>query len=130
MQRQLLCVEGDGFAFRHALTREALVERLLPPARRSLAAAALKALDTSHPRLSTRSGTSPLTSPSKLGTTSGPAALSSHRAGRAGSRHAAAAIDALRTANELRHPDAALSLVEALALAGQVDEAVARLATP
>jgi len=30
---QLLAVEGDGFTFRHALIREAIVEELLPPRR-------------------------------------------------------------------------------------------------
>jgi len=48
---QLLTVDGEVFRFRHALTREAVAAGLLPPARRSLAAAALTALDHAHPDL-------------------------------------------------------------------------------
>jgi DNA-binding CsgD family transcriptional regulator len=48
---QLLTVEGEAFHFRHALTREAVAEELLPPARRSLAASALAAVRAAHPDL-------------------------------------------------------------------------------
>ena len=41
VQHQLLVVENGAFSFRHALTREAVLERLLPPRRQALAAAAL-----------------------------------------------------------------------------------------
>jgi len=48
---QLLTAEGEVFRFRHALTREAVAEGLLPPARRSLAASALAAVRAAHPGL-------------------------------------------------------------------------------
>jgi DNA-binding CsgD family transcriptional regulator len=48
---QLLTAEGEVFRFRHALTREAVAEGLLPPARRSLAASALTAVQAAHPGL-------------------------------------------------------------------------------
>jgi DNA-binding CsgD family transcriptional regulator/RecA/RadA recombinase len=48
---QLLTTEGDVFRFRHALTREAVAAELLPPARRSLAAAVLAAVEAAHPGL-------------------------------------------------------------------------------
>jgi len=48
---QLLTAEGEVFRFRHALTREAVAEGLLPPARRSLAASALAAVQAAHPGL-------------------------------------------------------------------------------
>ncbi|HLI41171.1 MAG TPA: AAA family ATPase [Streptosporangiaceae bacterium] len=48
---QLLTVDGEAFRFRHALTREAVAAGLLPPARRSLAAAVLAAAEAAHPGL-------------------------------------------------------------------------------
>jgi DNA-binding CsgD family transcriptional regulator len=48
---QLLTAEDEVFRFRHALTREAVAAQLLPPERRSLAAAALAAVDAAHPSL-------------------------------------------------------------------------------
>jgi len=48
---QLLTAEGEVFRFRHALTREAVAEGLLPTARRSLAASALAAVQAAHPGL-------------------------------------------------------------------------------
>jgi DNA-binding CsgD family transcriptional regulator len=48
---QLLIAADDVFRFRHALTREAVADGLLPPARRSLAASALAAVDAAHPGL-------------------------------------------------------------------------------
>lgn len=45
MAAMLVSVDGDGFRFRHALTREAVVTSLLPPRRRALARTALAALD-------------------------------------------------------------------------------------
>lgn len=48
---QLLTVDAGVFRFRHALTREAVAAGLLPPARRSLAAAALAAVNAAHPAL-------------------------------------------------------------------------------
>ena len=48
---QLLTVQGEEFRFRHALTRDAVVEDLLPPARAALASRALAAVEASHPKL-------------------------------------------------------------------------------
>jgi DNA-binding CsgD family transcriptional regulator len=46
---QLVTVDGEVFRFRHALTREAVIDGQLPPRRRELAAAALAAVDAAHP---------------------------------------------------------------------------------
>ena len=48
---QLVTVDGEVFRFRHALTREAVIDGQLPPRRRELAAAALAAVDAAHPVL-------------------------------------------------------------------------------
>ena len=48
---QLVTVDGEAFRFRHALTREAVIDGQLPPRRRALAAAALAAVDAAHPAL-------------------------------------------------------------------------------
>ena len=49
VDEQVLAVEGDGFRFRHALIRQAVVESLLPPERATLAARALVAVERAHP---------------------------------------------------------------------------------
>jgi len=48
---QLIEVDGDGFRFRHALTREAILDDLLPPERRELATRAWPAIELAHPHL-------------------------------------------------------------------------------
>ena len=48
---QLIESDGDGFRFRHALTREAVLADLLPPERRLLAARAWPAIELAHPGL-------------------------------------------------------------------------------
>lgn len=48
---QLIEPVGDGFRFRHALTREAVLADLLPPERRALAARAWPAVERAHPGL-------------------------------------------------------------------------------
>lgn len=48
---QLIDVDGDGFAFRHALTREAVLADVLPPDRRHLAQRAWPAIERAHPGL-------------------------------------------------------------------------------
>jgi DNA-binding CsgD family transcriptional regulator len=48
---QLIEPNGDGFRFRHALTREAVLADLLPPDRRALAARAWPAIERAHPGL-------------------------------------------------------------------------------
>ena len=47
----LVVVEGDGFSFRHALTREAVLADILPPDRRHLARRAWPAIERAHPEL-------------------------------------------------------------------------------
>jgi DNA-binding CsgD family transcriptional regulator len=48
---QLVEPDGDGFVFRHALTREAVLADLLPPDRRHLARRAWPAVERAHPGL-------------------------------------------------------------------------------
>jgi DNA-binding NarL/FixJ family response regulator len=48
---QLLALEGDGFRFRHALTAEAVFRSVIPPRREALAGAALGALDGAYGEL-------------------------------------------------------------------------------
>jgi DNA-binding CsgD family transcriptional regulator/tetratricopeptide (TPR) repeat protein len=127
----LLTVAEGTFRFRHALTREALLERLLPPRRSQLAAGALAALQTAHPDLEDpwRELASDLAIQAGdreragiLLTASGQAALDRGAL--------ATAIETLRRGVELLPPRAGeataeLLLVRALALAGRADEALA-----
>lgn len=48
---QLLDTDDDGFRFRHALTRDAVLDSLLPPERARLAGSAAEALHAKHPEL-------------------------------------------------------------------------------
>jgi DNA-binding CsgD family transcriptional regulator len=48
---QLIETDGDDFRFRHALTREAVLQRLLPPERRRLAERAWPAVERANPGL-------------------------------------------------------------------------------
>ncbi|HVL82733.1 MAG TPA: AAA family ATPase [Pseudonocardia sp.] len=48
---QIVDVDGGGFAFRHSLTREAVLDDLLPPDRRELARRAWPAIERAHPGL-------------------------------------------------------------------------------
>ncbi len=125
VEHQLLVLDGGVFSFRHALTRDAVTERLLPPRRQSLAAAALKALDEAHPDLqgpwrdlaadlALQSGDGDRAA--ELLIVSGSSAIARGAL--------ATAIDALRRADDLGDLRAAQYLVEALALAGRVDDAV------
>ncbi|WP_457316799.1 ATP-binding protein [Sinomonas sp. RB5] len=124
----LMTVEGQSMAFRHALTREAVLDRVIPSRQRELARAALAALDRAErPRQGRR----------ELATELALRAGDRHRAGRLlaesgreslawGALSTAAA--ALQRAAELLDGSAAgtraeLDLVESLALAGRVDEA-------
>lgn len=133
VDRLLVVAEGDAFRFRHALTREAVLDSTLPPRQRSLAEAALAAMDSTAAQLHVASR-----------------AVLADVALRAGDRHRAGrlleeagrdalrigalstAIDALRRSADLLNPaaraEALLTLVEALAAAGRVDEAVAAAA--
>jgi DNA-binding CsgD family transcriptional regulator/tetratricopeptide (TPR) repeat protein len=127
---QLLTVDADAFRFRHMLTREAVATELLPPRRVTLAARALAALDAAHPGL-----------PGEWGDLAANLALQADDHDRAGAllfasgRAAldqgalATSIDTLRRAVELlsnqeQRAEAEMLLVEGLALAGRVDEAM------
>lgn len=131
VERQLMTAEGTAIRFRHALTREAVLEMTLPPRQRSLAAAALAALDAAHPRLegglrevavdvAIRAGNR-----HRAGTLLGESGRQSLAVGAL-----ATAVSALRRAVDLLEGDTGqagteLLLIEALAVAGQVDEAAA-----
>ncbi len=51
VEAQIIAVEGDGFLFRHALSREAVLDELLPPERRDLASRAWPAVERANPGL-------------------------------------------------------------------------------
>jgi DNA-binding CsgD family transcriptional regulator/tetratricopeptide (TPR) repeat protein len=127
---QLLAADADVFRFRHMLTREAVAAEMLPPRRVTLAARALAALEAAHPGL-----------PGGWGDLAADLALQAGHRDRAGSlliasgRSAlrrgalATSIDTLRRAVELlgnreQRVEADMLLVEGLALAGRVDEAM------
>src|ERR1019366_2779857 len=131
VKQLLVSADGTAFRFRHALTREAMLDTMLPPRQRALASAALAVLDAARPRLE-----------------GGLRELAVELANRAGDRHRAGtllsesggqalawgalatAIGTLRRAADLlegtpEREQAELLLVEALALAGRVEEAAA-----
>lgn len=127
----LLDRQGSELRFRHALTREAVLEQVVPPRQRQLAVTALRALEANEP------------------IPQGPSAdLAIDLAMRAGDRARAGgllagsgrqslawgalatAVDCLRRAADLlagtpEQAEVELDLLEALALAGRVDEAAA-----
>jgi DNA-binding CsgD family transcriptional regulator len=128
---QLLAVEGDGFRFRHALTAEAVFQSVIPPRREALAAAALDALDAAGDEL-----------PAERRDVAARLAERAGRRERAGHLHLALGDEALgrsaldtaaialeRAAGLLPSGDARDAtlerLVEALALGGRVDDALA-----
>ena len=127
---QLLTAQGEDFMFRHALTREALAGALLPPARRSLAASALAAVEAAHPGLGGPSRDVAADLAAQAGDT--------ERAGNLLARSGEEALDrgALATAaGTLRRAVAMMTdpagraaaeglLLGCLALAGQADEAL------
>jgi DNA-binding CsgD family transcriptional regulator len=127
----LLTVDGEEFRFRHALTREAVAAAILPPRRQALAAAALAVYEEAHPGLpgQYRDVGADLAQQAGDQVRAGQLLAKSGRA--ALDRGAlATAVDTLcRAADLLRDSperDAAeASRVEALALAGRVDEAMA-----
>ncbi len=51
VEQLLVSADGTAFRFRHALTREAVLDTMLPPRQRALASAALAVLDATHLRL-------------------------------------------------------------------------------
>ncbi|HET6965915.1 MAG TPA: AAA family ATPase [Acidimicrobiales bacterium] len=131
VDRQLVVWEDEEFRFRHALTREAVLASVLPPRRRELAARTLAAVDAAHPDL-----------PAPWPDVAADLAVRAGDRGRAGRLllssgcrsldlgALATAVDALRRAAELlegspERSGAELALIEALALAGRVEEAAA-----
>jgi DNA-binding CsgD family transcriptional regulator/tetratricopeptide (TPR) repeat protein len=131
VDRVLVTADGGGFQFRHALTREAVLMSALPPRLHQAAANALAAIDAVHPDLA--GGWRDVAA--DVAARSGDRA----RAGRLlrdSGRYSlevgalATAVDTLRRAVGLlegspERAEAELMLIEALALAGRVDEAAA-----
>jgi DNA-binding CsgD family transcriptional regulator/tetratricopeptide (TPR) repeat protein len=127
----LLIGQGTAVVFRHALTREAVLDAMLPPRHRELGTAALEALAVAHPEPDGESR--------ELAVDLAIRAGDLHRAGRwlvaAGRQDLdrgalATAADTLRRAADLlagaaEQAQAELGLIEALALAGRVEEAAA-----
>ncbi|HEY6279234.1 MAG TPA: LuxR C-terminal-related transcriptional regulator, partial [Streptosporangiaceae bacterium] len=144
----LLTVDGQEFRFRHALTRDAVAETLLPPRQTALAGAALVAVESAHPGQPGpwRDVAADLAAQSGDRARAGLLLAASGRASLAAGA-LATAVDTLRRAASLlaeaSEPagagqaagtadpagaaltDAETALVEALALAGRVDEATA-----
>jgi DNA-binding CsgD family transcriptional regulator len=131
VERILIIADGEGFQFRHALTREAVLRSMLPPKLSQAAAGALAAIDAAHPGLA--GGWRDVAA--DLAARSGDRA----RAGRLlrdsgryslGVGALATAVGTLRRAADLlegspERAEAELMLIEALALAGRVDETAA-----
>jgi DNA-binding CsgD family transcriptional regulator len=138
----LLTVDGQEFRFRHALTRDAVAETLLPPRQAALAGAAFRAVEAAHPDLAGpwRDLAADLADQSGDREKAGLLLAASGRASLAAGA-LATAVDTLRHAATLLASDAGrtgttdpagagltgaeTALVEALALAGRVDEAAA-----
>jgi DNA-binding CsgD family transcriptional regulator len=128
---QLLAVHGAEFRFRHALTRDAVLQELLPPTRAALAGRALAAVEAAHPELrgSWRDVAADLAA--QCGDRDRAGVLLTASGGASLERGAlATAVETLRRAVGLlddgdRRAAAEARLVEALALAGRVDEAMA-----
>jgi DNA-binding CsgD family transcriptional regulator/tetratricopeptide (TPR) repeat protein len=126
LECQLLRLVETEPSFRHALTREAIAQRLLPQRRQALAGAALKAVEAIHPQLdgTWRDLAADLALQAGDDQRAAGLLLASGRA--ALERGAlATAVDALRRAHQIGSFGAGPVLVEALALAGRIDESVA-----
>jgi DNA-binding CsgD family transcriptional regulator len=127
---QLIEVEGEGFVFRHALTREAVLADLLPPERRELAGRAWPAVERANPGLP--GGTLELVA--DLAEAAGaPTATAEHLvesarraivAGAFASAETAARRASRLAADETVARRADEALVHALAAAGKPDEAL------
>jgi DNA-binding CsgD family transcriptional regulator len=124
----LLDFEGGDYQFRHALTREAIVEGLLPHVRAELAQAALVAVEAAHPGLQGSSRDVAADLAGQAGSV-GRAAQLLLESGRESLRRGAlaTAADTLRRASALASEDrlwrtAQALLVEVLAQAGRVEE--------
>ena len=131
VDRVLITADGARFQFRHALTREAVLMSTLPPRLRRAAANALAAVDAAHPDLEGRWRDVAADLAARSG--------DRDRAGRLlrdSGRYSlevgalATAVSTLRRAADLLEGspgrvEAELILIEALALAGRVDETAA-----
>ena len=135
VDRALVMPDAAGFRFRHALTREAVLTVMLAPRVRQAAAAALAAVDAAHPYLEGpwREVAADLAARAGDRTRAG---LLLRDAGRSAVHVGAlaTAVDTLRRSVELlegrpERDAAELAMVEALALAGRVDEAAAAATT-
>ena len=126
----LLDYHGDAYQFRHALTREAIVGSLLPHVRAELSLAALAAVDAAHPDLqgawrdlaadlAVQAGDAERAA--QLLTESGRDSL--RRGALATAASTLRRVAAVPAGDRLRRTADAL-LVEALALAGRVDECI------
>ena len=131
VEQLLVSADGTAFRFRHALTREAVLDTMLPPRQRALASAALAVLDATHPRLEGGLRELAVELAIRAGDRRRAGALLSESGGQALAWGAlATAIGTLRRAADLlegtpEREQAELLLVEALALAGRVEEAAA-----
>ena len=130
VEAQLLAVDADAFRFRHMLTREAVAAELLPPRRVTLAARALAALEAAYPGLPGEWGDLAVNLALQAGDQeqAGSLLFASGRSA-LGRGALATAIDTLNRAVELlsdreQRTKAEMLLVEGLALAGRVDEAM------
>ena len=131
VDRVLVTADGARFQFRHALTREAVLMSTLPPRQRRAATNALAAVDAAHPDLGGRwrDVAADLAARSGDRTRAGRLLRDSGRYSLEVGALATAA-DTLRRAADLleastERAEAELILIEALALAGRVDEAAA-----
>ena len=131
VEQLLVSADGTAFRFRHALTREAVLDTMLPPRQRALASAALAVLDAAHPRLEGGLRELAVELATRAGDRRRAGTLLSESGGQALAWGAlATAIGTLRRAADLlegtpEREQAELLLVEALALAGRVEEAAA-----
>lgn len=129
VERMLVRVEDGVFRFRHALTRDAVLEQLMPPVQASLARVALAAVRDGHPDLEGGWLDVAVELAARAGDREEEAALrteAGHRALDSGAL--ATAIESLSAAVRVKASGsgavAPLRLVEAFALAGRVDEAL------
>jgi DNA-binding CsgD family transcriptional regulator len=132
MAAQLVVADADGFRFRHAHTRDAVLAGLLPPERAELAGHALAAVCAVHPDL--EGGWCELAS--ELAESAGDSRTASslllESARRALARGALVTAEQTLTRGRRLAEDRALAvqieetLVEVLALAGKADQALAR----
>ena len=129
VERSLLAADGDGFRFRHALTREAVLAVMMGPRVRETAVAALAAIDAAHPYLEGRWREVAADLSARAGDTvrSGRLLLDAGRSAVEVGALATAADTLRRSIGMLEEgserDQAELALIEALALAGRVDEA-------